>query len=89
MPRYIVERTVGQLTQEEWEAAGKKSNAAVAQVGGGIVWVRSFISHAEGKVYCEYDAPSPEAVLEASRIAGLPVDRISEIDLEISPSMFV
>lgn len=89
MPRFIVERTVGQLSQEEWESVGKKSNAALAQVGGGIVWVRSYISHAEGKVYCEYDAPSPEIVLEASRIAGLPVDRIAEIDLEISPSMFV
>jgi len=89
MPRYIVERTVGQLTKEEWDAVGKKSNAAIAQVGGGVVWVRSYISHAEGKVYCEYDAPSRDVVVELSRISGLPIDRISEINLEISPSMFV
>jgi hypothetical protein len=34
------------------------------------------------------DAPSAEAVLEHARRAGLPVDRVSEIALEISPAMF-
>lgn len=89
MPRYIVERTVGQLTEEDWRATGRKAKEVVAQAGGGVVWVRSYISHAEGKVYCEYDAPSREVVIELSRLQGLPYDRIAEIDLEISPSMFV
>jgi hypothetical protein len=89
MPRYIVERTVGQLTQEEWNQVGEKSNAAIRELGGGVVWVRSYISHAEGKVYCEYDAPSKETVIELSRMAGMPIDQISEINFEISPTMFV
>jgi hypothetical protein len=46
------------------------------------------VSEAEGKIYCEYDAPSPELILEASRRVGLPVDRISEVSIEISPEMF-
>jgi hypothetical protein len=88
MPRYLVERTVGQLTEEEWEATGRKANEAVGALGG-VVWVRSYISHAEGKVYCEYEAPSREAVIELSRLAGMPIDLISEISLEISPTMFM
>ena len=89
MPRYIVERTVGQLTDEEWNAVGERANAAIRELDVGVVWVRSYISHAEGKVYCEYDAPSKETVVELSRIAGMPIDQISEINFEISPTMFV
>jgi hypothetical protein len=88
MPRYIIERTVGRLTPEELQAAGRKSNAVIAEMPG-VVWVRSYLSDAEGKIYCEYHAPNAEAVLEHARRAGLAVDRISEVSLEISPAMFV
>jgi hypothetical protein len=87
MPRYIIERTVGSLTREEIDAGGRKSNEVLAGMPG-VVWIRSYISAAEGKIYCEYEAPSPEAVREHARRAGLPVDRISEVSLEISPAMF-
>ena len=88
MPRYIIERTVGRISAEELQASGRKSNAVIAEMPG-VVWVRSYVSDAEGKIYCEYHAPSVEAVLEHARRAGLPVDRISEVSLEISPAMFV
>jgi hypothetical protein len=81
------ERTVGSLTREQLEAAGKKSNEVLTGMPG-VVWIRSYVYEAEGKFYCEHDAPTPEAVLEHARRAGLPVDRISEIALEISPAMF-
>ena len=54
-----------------------------------VVWIKSYVSDVEGKIYCEYDAPNPEAILEHARRAGLPVDKISEVTLEISPAMFV
>ena len=88
MPRYIIERTVGHITPDELRAAGLKSNAVIAGMPG-VVWVRSYVSDAEGKIYCEYHAPSAEAVLEHARRAGLPVDKISEVSLQISPEMFV
>jgi hypothetical protein len=52
------------------------------------VWIRSYVSDAEGKIYCEYDAPDADAIREHARRAGLPIDCISEISLEINPSMF-
>ncbi len=52
-------------------------------------WIRSYYSAGEGKIYCEYDAPNAEAVLEHARRAGIPADRVSEVSLEISPAMFV
>ena len=75
------------MTREELEAAARRS-AEVIDSMEGIVWVKSYVSDAEGKIYCEYDAPSPEAIREHARLAGLPVDKISEVALEISPAMF-
>ena len=87
MPRYIIERSVSRLSRSELDQAGKKSNQVLAGMPG-VVWIRSYVSDAEGKIYCEYDAPNPEAIREHARRAGLPVDRISEVSLEISPLMF-
>lgn len=87
MPRYIIERVVGKLTREELEAAAKKSLAAIDAMEG-VVWIKSYISEAEGKIYCEYDAPNPEAIMEHARRAGLPANRISEVAIEVSPDMF-
>jgi hypothetical protein len=87
MPRYIIERSVPALSREELDAAARRSISVIEGMPG-VRWIRSYISAAEGKIYCEYDAPDPEAILEHARRAGLPVDRISEVSLEISPAMF-
>jgi hypothetical protein len=88
MPRYIIERSAPGLSREDLMAAGRRSVAALADMPG-VRWIRSYVSDAEGKIYCEYDAPDAEAIREHARRAGLPVDRISEIALEINPTMFV
>lgn len=88
MPRYIIERDVGTVTAADLEAASRRSVEALKEMDD-VVWIRSYASHSEGKVYCEYEAPSKEAVREHARRAGFPADRITEIDLELSPSMFV
>jgi hypothetical protein len=87
MPRYIIERNVGTISREQLDAAGRKSNDVISGMNG-VVWIRSYVSDAEGKIYCEYDAPDRDAIVEHARRAGLPADRISEIALEISPLMF-
>ena len=73
--------------REQLDAAGKKSNQVLAEMQG-VVWIKSYVSEAEGKIYCEYDAPNPEAIREHARRAGLPADKISLVALEISPDMF-
>jgi hypothetical protein len=88
MPRYIIEREVGTLTREELDQVGRRSNEVLADMPD-VIWIKSYISESEGKIYCEYDAPNPEAILEHARRAGMPADRISEVALEVSPDMFV
>ena len=87
MARFIVERTVDNISMEMLEQATRRSREVLTDMSG-VRWIRSFVSEAEGKFYCEYDAPSAELIRKASRLAGLPVDRISEVSIEISPQMF-
>ena len=87
MPRFVVERTLAEVTKEQLEEVGRRSTEVLADLSG-VRWIRSYVSEADGKVYCEYDAPSEELIREASRRAGLPIDRISEINIEINPDMF-
>ncbi|MBK5188473.1 MAG: DUF4242 domain-containing protein [Gemmatimonadaceae bacterium] len=49
MPRYLIERTVGTITRDELETASRKSMAAMDDMTG-IVWIRSYVSDAEGKI---------------------------------------
>ena len=89
MPRYIIERNVdvSSFTEEEFHATGVKS-IEVAKELPGLRWIRSYVSEKEGKIYCEYEAPNPELILEHSRRLGIPADKISEIKMEVSPEMF-
>jgi Nickel responsive protein SCO4226-like len=87
VPRYIIERNVPGLTRDALNDASRKSKQALSEMPE-VVWIKSYVSEAEGKIYCEYDAPNPEAVREHARRAGLPADKISEVALEISPEMF-
>lgn len=88
MPRYIIERNVGAITRAGMEEAARRSKEVLSGLPG-VVWIRSYVSETEGKIYCEFDAPGPEGILEHSRLSGQPADRISEIALEIDPTMFV
>jgi len=87
MPRYVIERNMKPESPEQLAQVGKLS-AEVCDEIDGLVWVRSYVSEAEGKVYCEYEAPNPATIHEHAQRVGLPVDKISEIAMEIDPSMF-
>jgi hypothetical protein len=76
------------MSEEEFRTAALRSKQVIAEMTG-VVWIKSYISESEGKIFCEYDAPNEEAIREHARRAGLPVDRISQIALEVSPQMFV
>lgn len=87
MPRYIVERTLPKLSAEELQEIGKKV-VKVAEEMSGVTWIKSSISESEGKSYCEFEAPDPEVLREHSKQVGLPVDKISAVEIEVDPSMF-
>jgi Protein of unknown function (DUF4242) len=86
MPKYMVFRTVGELSEEDIRAA-VATGTEVAEQMPQIRWIRSYYSTEEGKLYCEYEAPSIELLYEYSRRLGQPIDHVTVVrDLE--PSMF-
>ena len=85
MPRYVILRDFSHVSEDEMEATGAKLKAA--EDAAGIRWVRSWDADQKGKVYCEYEAPSMEALLEATKRGGFPVtsDAITPV---LEPGMF-
>ena len=86
MPKFIVFRTIGEVSEEQMEVGARRSIEVADQMPG-VRWIRSYYSTEEGKLYCEYEAPNIEAVIEHARRAGIPVDR-AEVVRELEPSMF-
>ena len=86
MPKYIVFRTVGELSDEEIEAASLRSIEALDRMLG-VRWIRSYYSAEEGKLYCEYEAPSAELIFEHAQRAGVPFDN-AVVVRELDPAMF-
>lgn len=76
MALYLIERTFA----EQLELSGddvrliEEVNADV-----GVSWLFSFLSADRHRTYCLYEAPSPEAIIEAARRAEVPVDDIIEV----------
>jgi hypothetical protein len=44
-----------------------------------VNWLFSFLSADRHHSYCLYEAPSPEAIIEAARQANVPVDNVIEV----------
>lgn len=84
MPRFMITRTLPPLSPEQLEGVRVESTRVCHQLG--ITWVRSHLT-ADGKhSFCEYDAPSEEAVREHGRLSGIPIDEITLLGAELGPS---
>lgn len=86
MPRYIAVRTVvEEPSAEAIEAAVAASQEIKEQMS--VRWIRSYYSAEEGKLYCEYEAPSLELLFEYGRRVGRPIDHATVVR-NLEPSMF-
>ena len=84
MPVYVIERTFAEqldLTSNDVRLI-EEVNAEE-----GVHWLFSFLSADRRRTYCLYEAPSPDAIIEAARRSNTPVDEIVEVSpatLELS-----
>jgi Protein of unknown function (DUF4242) len=84
--RYLIERTFPAGALDGVDAATKqKVNANNRTLG--VAWEKSYANATKTKTYCVYTAPSENAVREAAKLNGLPVDVVTEIpsDLKAEP----
>ena len=87
MPRYIIKRTLPQMSQEEMQQLARRSIQFADEIPG-VVWIKSYISESEGKTSCEYEAPNPESLLEHARLLNISADKITRVEMEVHPGMF-
>ncbi|MEK6152042.1 DUF4242 domain-containing protein [Flavobacteriaceae bacterium 3-367] len=86
MKTFVIEREIpnaGNLSEEELKGISQKSNEVLAQMGPGIQWMHSYVTH--DKVYCVYRAKNKEAILEHAKKGGFPANAISEMATKIGP----
>ena len=87
MPRFMVTRTLPPLSADELKVVSSNVVKAADQMG--MKWIRSHVT-ADGKhSFCEFEAPSAEACRTHARLAGLPVDDVVALGLEIGPVISV
>jgi hypothetical protein len=84
VPLYVIERKFA----DRLELKGDDVRAIDAVNGEeGVDWLFSFISADKLRTYCLYEAPSPDAILEAARRNKVPADKIIEVSRFVPAEM--
>jgi hypothetical protein len=82
--RYMIERTFPPGALDGLDAAVKaKVNGNNATVD--TRWIQSYANADKTKTFCVYEGPSEAAVREAAMKNGLPVDRVTEVPVDLWP----
>ena len=80
MPKYVIEREIpgaGDLTPDQLKGISQTSCGVLNKLGPEIQWVESFVT--TDKIYCIYNAPNKEIILEHAAKGGFPANRVEEI----------
>ena len=87
MPRYLVERALGDITDDELARAAERSTRVREDGFPGIDWEHSHVVRTSGGLtaFCIYAAPDERVIRDYSAAAGLPADQIHEIHADIVP----
>ncbi|HEX2152420.1 MAG TPA: DUF4242 domain-containing protein [Acidimicrobiia bacterium] len=83
MPRYLVERTFPEEFPADPGSDGRRYLTSIVACNADrhVTWIHSYVSADRTRLFCLYEAPSPEAIRLTARTNGLPVDRITEVTL--------
>jgi len=83
VPRYLVERDFDDGLTIPVDDKGAKLCLAVVDGNAtqGVTWLHSYVTPDKKSTYCVYDGPSPEAIRLAAERNGLPVTRITEVQV--------
>jgi Nickel responsive protein SCO4226-like len=87
MPRFLIRRVLGDVTQTELEAAADVSRRVRADHFPDVDWEHSHVVRTlDGLTsYCVYAAPTAQRVRDHAAAAGLPADDVHEIAQDLFP----
>ena len=80
MPRYLVERSFPDGFQIPHDASGMRTCLGIVEgnVQERVDWLQTYVSADKRRLFCIYDAPSPEAIRRAANRNKLPILEIVE-----------
>jgi Protein of unknown function (DUF4242) len=87
MPKFVIEREIpgaGNLSAEQLKAISQTSCSVLDDLGPRIQWVHSYVT--DDKIYCVYNAPNRELVLEHAQKGGFPANQVSRVQVIIDPT---
>lgn len=87
MPKFVIEREIpgaGNLSADQLKSIAQTSCAVLSEMGPQINWVESFVT--TDKVFCIYNAPNEQMLLEHAQRGGFPANSISKIATVIDPT---
>jgi len=76
MPLYVIEREFAERLELPQDVVRRIDDVNAEE---GVSWLFSFITADRLHTYCLYEAPSPDAIVEAARRANVPADKIVEV----------
>jgi hypothetical protein len=87
MPRFLLERTVGDVTREQLDAIAERSQQIRAERYPQITWEHTHVVRTpEGlKAVCLYASPDADSVKQHAAELGLPLDRFHEVETDLTP----
>jgi Protein of unknown function (DUF4242) len=90
VPRYMVERHLPGITNEQLMAAAgsaKSTTAEMTDEGTPVRYLRSTFVPREEKCFCLFEGESEDAVREANERAQIPFERIHEAEFVTSEDL--
>jgi hypothetical protein len=87
MPRYFMERTVGDVTRDELDQIAARSTVIREERFPQITWEHTHVVRAPDglKAFCVYESPDAESVQAHAAALGLPVERFYEVETDLAP----
>jgi hypothetical protein len=87
MPRYLIRRDLGDLTEAEFDAAAETSTRVREERFSDIAHERSHVVRGPDGVvaYCVYVADDERRLREHAAASGIPIDEVLVIERELVP----
>ncbi|MCU1676941.1 MAG: hypothetical protein JWM93_1699 [Frankiales bacterium] len=87
MPRYLLERIVGDVSRADLDAIAARSTEIRLERFPQITWEHTHVVRAgDGlRAFCLYESPDAESVRAHADAMGLPVERMLEVETDLSP----
>lgn len=87
MPRYLLERFLGDVDRDELDRIAENSTKVRLESFPGLEWEHTHVVKTEGGLtaFCIYEADDIEPVLAHAIAIGLPAERIHEIETDLEP----